>query len=129
MVVGMQLDQGQRLQYAIMQMSGHVGALLLAFLQRAFHAQIADQRHDPRHDCQQHADNQRQTGQQRSGHGHRLRSYTRTRIHRVSRENDDDATQHSPQLAFLGIEPKPGDADSGQSQQQRDDQGRFDAAH
>ena len=58
-VVAVQLDQRQRLQHAIVQMGGHVGALLLALLQRAFGAEIADQRNDPRHDGQTHAGQQR----------------------------------------------------------------------
>ena len=36
LIIGMQLNQRQRLQYAIMQMCGHVGTFLFTFLQRAF---------------------------------------------------------------------------------------------
>ena len=57
----MQLDQRQRLQYAIMQMSRHVGAFLLTFLQRAFGAEVANQRDDPWYDRQHPADQQCQT--------------------------------------------------------------------
>ena len=54
LIVGMQLNQGERLQYAVMQMRGHVCPLLLTLFERAFLPYIANQRHQQRNqraDC------------------------------------------------------------------------------
>ena len=95
----MQLDQRQRLQHAVVQVGGHVGALLLALLQRALRAQITHQRHNPRHNRQQHADKQRQTGDE---HGERgvpcglHNAHVGGDVDRVRDENDRDAAEHRP---------------------------------
>ena len=124
----MQLDQRQRLQYAVVQVGGHVGALLLALLQRALRAQIPDHRHDPWHDRQQHADKHRQAGDQHGERGMpcgRHRADMRGDVQRICGENDRNAGEHRPQLAFLRVETKPGHADADHAEQYRQNQRAF----
>ena len=92
----MQLNQRQRLQYAIMQMRGHVGTFLFTFLQRAFRAQIATQRHDPWHNRKQCANQQCQTGAQYANHGKRVKMHAGTDIQSVCGENNRNAAKHRP---------------------------------
>ena len=138
LVACVKLNQRQRLQYAVMQMGGHVGALLFAFLQCAFRAQITNQGHNPRHNRQQHADKHRQSGKQQISRGmphgfHHV--HMRGDIDRICGEDKRDAAEHRPQLAFLRIEPQPGNTDADHAEQQRQHQrtrhasGQHDAAY
>ncbi len=113
-----------------MQMRGHVGAFLLAFLQRTFGAQIADQRHDPRHNRKNHAYQQRES-RQNERHGGMLDSQTGrqhgTYVHRVAGENYRDSADHRPELAVFGVIPQPGNPHAGRADQQRKDERGIDA--
>ena len=96
LIVGMQLNQRQRLQYAIMQMRGHVGTFLFAFLRCAFRTQIANQRHDPWHNRKQYANQQCQTGAQYANHGKRVKMHAGTDVQSVCGENNRNAAKHRP---------------------------------
>ena len=118
--LGVQLNQRQRLQHAIMQMGGHVRALLFALLQCLLVGESLQHRVRPRHHRHHDTDDHHESaGNNASRRGAPPRNADIMHIQCPSHENQCDAAQHRQQLRASRTKIHPCQCDAAQPYQQR----------